>query len=235
MTSATGGIVPSTLDWAETPTSFTPSSRRSRSERSSSPSGGEGDPADLDAPLGGQDLPGDDVGVVLEVAEQDDVARLEPLAAVAVGHQVDALGGVAGEDQLGVAAAADEAADPAPGLLHGLGGLLGQPVGAPVHVGVGRLVVLVHGVEHGPGLLRGGGRVEVDEVTPGGTAPQDGEVLLDPLDVERRRGRGGGGQRHDSYPSASSRCASSGPPESTIRPSTSKWTRSGGNRSNRRW
>ena len=125
--------------------------------------GGHREVAQLDARLLPQHEPGDEVGVVLHLGEQDGLARGQAAAAVAVGHQVDGLGGVLGEHDLGGRRGADEAGHLRPGLLEGGGGLLGQPVHAPVHVGVGVLVVVVHGVEDRLGLLRAGRRVEVDE------------------------------------------------------------------------
>jgi hypothetical protein len=57
-----------------------------------------------------------------------------------------------------------------------------------VHVGVGLRVVALDGVEDGSGLLRGVGRVEVDEAAAVDLPLQDREVLLDRDDVERIAG-----------------------------------------------
>ena len=78
------------------------------------------------------------------------------------------------------------------------GGLLGDEVGAPVDVGVGLLVEAVEGVEDRPWLLRGVGRVEVDQAPAAHHPLEDREVLLDPLDVE---GIAGGGLGHDAVTS----------------------------------
>ena len=56
---------------------------------------------------------------------------------------------------------------------------------AAVHVGVRLAVVGLHGVEHRGGLLRGGGRVEVDERRAVDGPPEDREVRLDRRDVDR--------------------------------------------------
>ena len=50
--------------------------------------------------LGDELLPGHDVGVVLQVRDDDLVARADVLAAPALGDEVDALGGAAHEDDL---------------------------------------------------------------------------------------------------------------------------------------
>ncbi len=123
---------------------------------------------------------------------------------------------------------ADEAPDGVAGRLELARRLLGDGVDAAVHVGMGGLVVVVHRVEHGPGALGGRGRVEVDEALAvraparaGGT-PCGGSATSRAPDLD--------GRCHDrsaSYPSRSRRSASSGPPLSTMRPSSITCTRSG--------
>ena len=51
-----------------------------------------------------QKMPGHDVGVVLHDRENDLVAFLDALAAERIGDEIDRLGGVAGEDDLFLAA-----------------------------------------------------------------------------------------------------------------------------------
>ena len=79
------------------------------------------------------------------MAEINDlVAGLQPRADEAAGHQVDALGGAAHEDDLLGVLRAHEAPRDLACPLVGLGGALGQRMDAPVNVrvvvGVGRLV-----------------------------------------------------------------------------------------------
>ena len=62
--------------------------------------GGDGDPPQLDAALGRQDLPRHDVGVVLHVREHDRIALAQVGACPRVRHQVDRLGRVAHVDDL---------------------------------------------------------------------------------------------------------------------------------------
>ena len=56
--------------------------------------------AQLDAALLGQHQPGHEVGVVLDLGEQDRLALGEEVAAVGVGDEVERLGGVLREDDL---------------------------------------------------------------------------------------------------------------------------------------
>ena len=199
------------------------------------------DVADVEsAELLRDDHPRHDVGVVLHLGQEDGVARPQVGPAPAVRHQVERLGRVLGEHHLvRRVRRADEAPRHQPGPLVERGGLLGRRVDAAVDVGVRRLVVVRHGVDDRPRLERGGGGVEIHDRPAVDGARQQGEVLAQGLDVERRRrrarGGGGGRHRHASKPSASTRRASSGPPLATMRPSTRRWTTSGTSSSSRRW
>ena len=149
-------------------------------------------------------LPRDEVGVVLHLGDEHLVAgaEREPVAVPAaatvgavgegVGDEVDRLGGVAGEDDLG-GPGPDEPRDGLAGRLVGVGALLGELVGATVHGGVGALVEPTLGVEHLARLVRGRTRVEVDErVPPAHGARQDREV--GPEAGQLLVGEGGGSQ-----------------------------------------
>ena len=143
--------------------------------------------AQLGARLLAQQLPGDDVGVVLHLRDQHHVAGAHVLAPPRVRDQVDGLGRVAGEDRCG-RLGAGEGRDPRASTLEQVGGLLGEPVDAAVDVGVAAAVVVVHRLDHRGGLLGGGGRVEVDERTTVDLTRHEREVGPD---VEEAGGRGG--------------------------------------------
>ncbi len=191
-------------------------------------------PPDGQSALAGQHVPGDDVGVVLHLGEHDGVARVQVGATPGVGHQVEPLGGVLGEDDLaGGVGGPDEAAHRVPGRLEPPGGLLGDGVDPAVHVGVGGLVVLAHGVEHLDGALGRGGRVQIGDGMSVHLPGQQGEVLAERGHVQPVAGLVQ--WRHASYPSVSSDSASSGPPSATMTPSTNRWTRSAASSSSMRW
>ena len=95
-----GLSVPSTLDMQVTPTSLAPSTRRPRSVEDEPAVVVDGYPANGQAALLGQHVPGDDVGVVLHFGEHDDIAGVQVGPPPGVGHQVEAFGGVLGEDDL---------------------------------------------------------------------------------------------------------------------------------------
>ena len=120
--------------------------------------------AQLEAQLLGEDEPGNEVGVVLHLGEQDRVPLPEMVAPPRLCDQVERLGGVLGEDDLAPGhRRADEAADLGPGLGEQPVGLLGDGVEAAMDVGIARLVVRIHRLEDGAGLLRRGRGVQIDQ------------------------------------------------------------------------
>ena len=109
-------------------------------------------------------LPRDQVGVVLHHGDGDLVAGFEHGGGEGLGHDVQAFGGVAGEDHLARVARADKARDLGAHLGDGLGGLDGERVQAAQGVGVHGLVELFLGGEHAGGALRGGGAIEKSDL-----------------------------------------------------------------------
>ena len=96
--SATGLIVPSTLEIAVKATSFvrSPAARRGRPGRAGRRRS-RGCAAARPAALG-KLLPGDEIRVMLHLGEQDLVARLDVRVAPAPRHGIDARGGPVGEN-----------------------------------------------------------------------------------------------------------------------------------------
>ncbi len=113
------------------------------------------------------------------------VARAQVGAPPRLRHEVDRLGGAAREDDLLVARGVDEARHLQACALEEFGGLFAQCVHAAVDVGVGLPVVVVHGAEHGLGLLRRRAVVEVDERARLLADPplQNGKIAPDLLDT----------------------------------------------------
>ena len=142
--SATGRIVPSTLDWCANATTFVRSRQLERVEVEPAVVG-HAVPAQDRAGAPAQLLPRHEVGVVLQLGDDDLVAGLErePRRLRAqrgadrrvrerVGDEVDPLGGVLGEHHL-VRVRPDERRDPRARRLVRVGGLLGELVRAAVH------------------------------------------------------------------------------------------------------
>ncbi len=238
--SATGFRVPSTLDMQVTASSLAPSRTWSRSSRTRRPSSSMGSqrssmPRSAASMCHGTMLAWCSISVSTTTSPRPRWVRPQ-----AVGHQVECLGGVLGErDLAGGDGCADEPAHVGAGRLEAPGGLLGDGVHAAVDIGMCGLVVLAHGVEHGGRALRRRGRVQVGDGPAVDHPGQEGEVLGQRGGVEGRLGGGhlgrGGQLRHASYPSDSRRAPSSGPPSSTMTPSTSRWTRSASSSSSMRW
>ena len=142
--SAAGLIVPRVLEMWVKAKSFTSGvSSVSSCARSSPPSALRRRSAGSAAwrRCGGEQLPRHEVGMVLHLGGEDDIAGLEMGVAPAAGDEVDALGGAAGEDDLGGIGGVDEFRDAGAGALVGVGRAHGERVEAAMDVAVVALVV----------------------------------------------------------------------------------------------
>ena len=88
-----------------------------------------------------QHLPRHDVGVVLHARDQDFITGTDGGPQIGLGHQIDGLGGAAGEHQLiAVRGALMNARDAVTGAFIQVSGLLAEQVHAAVNIGVVRRV-----------------------------------------------------------------------------------------------
>ena len=92
------------------------------------------------------------------------------------GDEIEALGGAAGENNLGRGTRIEEGAHALTGGLVQGGGFLREGVNAAVHIGVARGVEAVHGLQHGAGFLRRGGIVEIHQRATVHLTAQQGEI-----------------------------------------------------------
>ena len=129
------------------------------------------------------EVPGHDVGVVLEDGDDDLVALPDPHAAEGLRDEVDPLRRGAREDDLLDRRRVDEAADRLARMLVGLGRGIGEEVQAAVDVGVFVRIGVRHARRDRLRLLRRGAVVEIDERLAVDRARQDGEIRADRLDV----------------------------------------------------
>ena len=143
------------------------------------------DVAEARARLARDELPGDEVRVVLELGDHDGVAGAEVLEPPRVGDEVDRLRRAAREDHLALGRRVDEGGDRAAGALVALGRALGEPVDAAMDVRVLVLVERAHPVEHLAWLLGRRGRVEVRERLPVDELLEEREVGAQRGGVER--------------------------------------------------
>jgi hypothetical protein len=111
-------------------------------------------------------LPGDDVGVVLQVCDEDLVARMQARAAKALGDQIDRFGSAAGQNDLSAGMRVYEITDLVAGTFVRLGCTMAKRVDAAMDVGVVLALIPGDGVDHCAWLLRGRGAVEVHQGLP---------------------------------------------------------------------
>ena len=130
------------------------------------------------------ELPWHDVAVMFHDSEDDLVVVLKHVAHRR-GHQVDALGGATGEDDLLNASGIDVSAHLVASGLDQVGGLLRQSVHATMHVGLVAVIHLVDGVDHATGSQRGGSIVQIDERPALDCAIQDGILTAYFFDVQQ--------------------------------------------------
>ncbi len=123
----------------------------------------EGDDPDHGAGALGDQLPGDDVGVMLQGAEYDFIPRPQLAHPPALGHQIDRLRGAAGPDHLVAARGIDKAGHRLAGIFEGPGGPAAQCVGGTVYVGVVGSIVVIDRIQHRLRFLGGGGVVQIDQ------------------------------------------------------------------------
>ncbi len=150
---------------------------------------GDRDELEVRVLLLGQDLPRDQVRVVLHLGEDDHVAPADVAPAPRVGDEVDRLGGVPGPDDLAGVRDADQTGDLAASTLVGSRGALGQLVDAAMDVGVVAAVVGVDRLDDHARLLRGRRGVQVDQRVPVHLLVQDREVRPQHGRIEGGRGR----------------------------------------------
>ena len=186
----TGLMVPRTFDIAVKQNALAPSSSRSRSVRSSRPSGVSGSQR-ISKPFSAASIC---QGTMLAWCSIWVSSTASPSPRLAPPHDraTRFIASVAFlvKTSSRSAGALTKRFTLQPGRLEGLGGLGGQLVDAAVDVGVRRLVEALHGLEHLAGLLADGGRVEVHDALAVDLPVEDREVLADATDVELGPGLG---------------------------------------------
>ena len=145
---------------------------------------GDRDELEVAVALLDEELPRDEVGVVLHLGQDDGVATIDVPPAPRVADEVDRLGRVAGEDDLVAVRSVDEPRDLRPRLLVLGRRLLADRVDPAMDVGVVLAVVVRDGVDDDAWLLARRRGVEVDERVPVDLLLEDREVA-----PQRRTGR----------------------------------------------
>lgn len=126
-----------------------------------------------------EELPGNEIAVMLHLSEQDHVARTEEFSAPRLRDQIDAFSRAAGEHDLIHAFGADKVGHALPGSLVMLSCACAQRVQAAMDVGVLVFVIMADDVEHSAGLLRTRRAVEINQRMTIHALPQNRELLAE--------------------------------------------------------
>ncbi len=129
---------------------------------------GQADALDSGAGLLGNQVPRDEIGVMLHLGDQDQIARFQVGPTPRLRDEVDRLGCVADEDDFALIGSADKGGECLAGVLVEAGGLFRQLIDTAMNVRVGFAVEGRDRVNDGLRLLRAGGTVEEDERIPAG-------------------------------------------------------------------
>ena len=124
-----------------------------------------------------QELPGNDVRMMLHLRQDDFIAIVQESLAEGGCHEIDALCGASGEDDFSRGAGVDKAAHGLARSLMKFRGLLAEVVHAAVDVGVHVQVLIRHGIDDAARFLRRGAVVEVNQRTTVHLAGEDGKIL----------------------------------------------------------
>ena len=122
-----------------------------------------GNEAQFRASAFGEELPRDEVAVVLHFGEQNHIACAEIANAPSVRNEVDGLGSSACEDDFLRLRRAEIFRNFCACALESIGRARTQFVQSAMHVGVVALVVVRERGDDGARLLRAGGIIEIDE------------------------------------------------------------------------
>ena len=113
---------------------------------------------------------------MLHARDEDDVPCTQVLRPPGVRHEVDALCGATGENDLVLRGGSDEMGDLFACGLKGLRGAVAQLMQCAVHIGVVPLVVVRERLNDGAWLLATGGIVQIHQRVPMHLLIEDGEV-----------------------------------------------------------
>src|SRR5882762_661335 len=92
----------------------------------------------------GQQLPGDEIAMVLHLGQNNQITSMNILCPPAIGHKIDALGGVACENDLLALACIDETSYLHTCLIHRYCRLFTYLIDSTMNVGIISLIVVVH-------------------------------------------------------------------------------------------
>jgi len=148
-----------------------------------------------------QHLPGNDIGMVFGSGYDDFVSRFDHAGrGDGIRRQVDAHRAAGSEQDFRRFRRVDEPRHRFPRFFMRFRRELAQVVGAAVHIGVFRIVVMADGVQHGQGFLRSGRIIQVNERLAVHAGFQNGELRANGCCVKHGYGTSEGSLRNSSQP-----------------------------------
>ena len=142
-----------------------------------------GDYLNGNALLGGLQLPGNDVAMVLHGGDDDLIARLHLTFGKRRGQKVDAFGRTTGKDDFGRATGVDETAHRLARSLVKFRGLLGKEMHSAMHIGIHGIVFVGDGFHYTSGFLCGSSIVQIDQRLAIHFPTENGEIFSDFIDI----------------------------------------------------
>ena len=139
--------------------------------------------------------------MVLDIGDDDLIAFFHECLAKTVRHQVDRLGGAAGENNFLWARRVEQPGNLLPHVLEHYRGVFAQFVRSPTDGAIFFRVELANFFDDAPWLLRSGGVIEIHQRFAVYRLRQHGKIRANLIDIEWRFGsRQGIGLRHASPP-----------------------------------
>src|ERR1700760_2293627 len=134
-----------------------------------------------------QQLPGNNVGMVLQSRDQNFITTTDVLTAIRLRHQVDGFRGAANKDDLFAVSRIQELARRFPNIFIMLRGPFRKRVNAAVNIGIVVAIITFQRFHYRQRLLRGGGVVKINQRLAVYLLVQNRKVFADLVHVKRVR------------------------------------------------
>src|SRR3990167_2601446 len=136
------------------------------------------------AGLFAQDLPGDDIGMMLHGGDDDFIPGLQGTPPERLGNQIDRLGSTTDKYDFLVGAGVEKVPDLLPSRFVCGRGLRAERMHTAMDIRIVVAVIVIDGFDNLDGLLRRGGVIQIDQRLAMDPAGQDREIRADGLDIE---------------------------------------------------
>ena len=123
--------------------------------------------------------------MMLHRRDQDFITCFKIWATIALGDQLDGLGGAAHKNHFMGASGIDESSDLLPCLLEKIRRALTEGMNTAMDIGLIRAVDLTDAVNHTEGFLGRGRIIKIDQWMAVNAFSEDGELLADRFKIQR--------------------------------------------------